>query len=660
MCHDRSLMESSRSWLTVLPAATVVLLASSLALTHFPYIMVDDAAISFRYVERLVDGKGLTYNDHERVHGFSNPLYCFLLAGLHGCGVKVESAARLIGFACYLVAVALTFALGCRLVNGWAGLVAGLGLVSHAFFRFQALGGMESILTVSLGLAAVLAVDTRRTRLAALLLGLAILSKLDAGLLALAIGVAWMMTRRSFPKVLVLGSLATVAPWFLFSRIYYGAWLPNSLLVKLLVHSSSELDRWWAFRFMSQSNGLLLWVPIMVLAILTRRLARHQKLTVCTLLVWLLLQLTALALIDLGDPYPWYLTGLVPPLLILAGAGAALPFELLKQKRWYAVAAAASPAILLAVALAPKALYSLDGARNNRLRQYEAVQADRRLAGIFIDQYAGPDEVVASPFGWVAYECRRPFNDTSGLNSRTLLDRPAYVVSPRQADGSGPTPEGYLPVAVFDLAADLTPGSKWFDVFARPDSLIARQGPRLLKLRLTGLARPKPNRAGYGLDRVRVETERIIAPPPSSMVFAIAHSWQQPLHLVVTPRVMPASLDVVTFKVKVNDQVEWQEDRKPGEPARPVILPVAPGEEGLRLTLITESGEPIDHQDSGRICWESPKLVVGNPALPLTRLGSSLLSDQWCRYNPCPLEPADDSATTEVAQGDQKGHPQDP
>jgi hypothetical protein len=646
MRRDRSLMERGRSWVPVVTlAATVVLLAVWLAMTHFPYIMVDDAAISFRYVERLVDGKGLTYNDHERVQGFSNPLYCALLAGLHGCGVKVESAARLLGLVFYLVAVALTFALACRLVNRWAGLVAGLGLASHAFFRFQALGGMESILTISLGLAAMLAVDTRRERLAAVLLGLAIFSKLDAGLLALAIGAGWIMTKRSFPKVLVLGSLATVAPWFVFSRIYYGAWLPNSLVVKLLVHSSSEPDRWWAFRFISQNNGLLLWLPIMVLVILTRRLARHRQLTVCTLLLWLLLQLTALTLIDLGDPYPWYLTGLVPPLLILASAGAALPFEMLKDKRWYVVTAAASLAILLAVALAPKALYSLSGARNNRIRHYEALQADRRLAGIFIDQFAGPDEVVASPFGWVAYECRRPFNDSSGLNSRTMLDRPAYMVRHGHADsgGTGPpsTPDGYLPVATFDLAADMTPGRKWFTVFAHPESLIARQGPRLLKL------------------RVGLEARQIFAPPPSDTVFDIDQSWQEPLHLVVTPRVRSTGMEVVTFRVLVNDEVVWQEDRLSGEPAQPVILPVSPGKDGLRLTLVTESGGPSGNRDNRRVYWENPKLVVGNPELAVARLGDELLRGLWCRYNPCP-QSENESALAEVTEGDQEGHPQDP
>ena len=39
----------------------------------------DDAYISFRYVARWVAGQGLTFNPGERIEGFSNPLWIFLL-----------------------------------------------------------------------------------------------------------------------------------------------------------------------------------------------------------------------------------------------------------------------------------------------------------------------------------------------------------------------------------------------------------------------------------------------------------------------------------------------------------------------------------------------------------------------------------------------------
>ncbi len=40
----------------------------------------DDSYITFRYVERFLEGKGITFNDGEKVEGFSHPLWFFLLS----------------------------------------------------------------------------------------------------------------------------------------------------------------------------------------------------------------------------------------------------------------------------------------------------------------------------------------------------------------------------------------------------------------------------------------------------------------------------------------------------------------------------------------------------------------------------------------------------
>ena len=62
----------------------------------------DDAFISLRYAERLLHGHGLTWNDGERVEGYSNLLWTLLCAGLGGLGCDLTFAARGIGIACTL------------------------------------------------------------------------------------------------------------------------------------------------------------------------------------------------------------------------------------------------------------------------------------------------------------------------------------------------------------------------------------------------------------------------------------------------------------------------------------------------------------------------------------------------------------------------------
>ena len=46
----------------------------------FWYYSIDDSYISLHYAGRLIDGLGLTYIDGERVEGFSNPSWVFILA----------------------------------------------------------------------------------------------------------------------------------------------------------------------------------------------------------------------------------------------------------------------------------------------------------------------------------------------------------------------------------------------------------------------------------------------------------------------------------------------------------------------------------------------------------------------------------------------------
>lgn len=58
----------------------------------------DDAFISFRYVERLASNQGLTFNPGEKVEGFSNPLWIFILAGFFKItSINIITLSKIIG-----------------------------------------------------------------------------------------------------------------------------------------------------------------------------------------------------------------------------------------------------------------------------------------------------------------------------------------------------------------------------------------------------------------------------------------------------------------------------------------------------------------------------------------------------------------------------------
>ncbi len=103
----------------------VILFAMTLGILSRPPIMVDDAATTIHYVERIVSGSGFTYNDHEHVLGFCNTLYLLLIALMHRLGIGIEDAAFVLGLFSYVGSTLLSYCLTSKLTNRWFGLING-------------------------------------------------------------------------------------------------------------------------------------------------------------------------------------------------------------------------------------------------------------------------------------------------------------------------------------------------------------------------------------------------------------------------------------------------------------------------------------------------------------------------------------------------------
>jgi len=101
--------ESLRGAARCVPGVVAFALAAAVLLVHarayLPFF-ADDGFISLRYAQRLLEGRGLTWNDGERVEGYSNLLWVLGCAGLGALGVDLVSAARWLGQASALAALA--------------------------------------------------------------------------------------------------------------------------------------------------------------------------------------------------------------------------------------------------------------------------------------------------------------------------------------------------------------------------------------------------------------------------------------------------------------------------------------------------------------------------------------------------------------------------
>src|SRR5258705_3551669 len=150
-----------------------------------PGILVDDAAITFRYAERLAAGLGVTYNDHERVLRASNRLYVLLLSIGPRVGLDVELLARILGGVLFTACALIGALVVARISTRPFGIAAGILLASQPFFRDQMLSGMETGLAVTLGLLVILSLLDQRHYRAAAFMGLALWTNLHAAMLSL-------------------------------------------------------------------------------------------------------------------------------------------------------------------------------------------------------------------------------------------------------------------------------------------------------------------------------------------------------------------------------------------------------------------------------------------------------------------------------------------
>jgi arabinofuranosyltransferase len=254
-----------------------VLLFLAQAAWHWRFT-VDDAYISFRYARNWVEGKGVVFNEGERVEGYTSFLWVALIAGALGLGCDPEKAAKILGTLAGVGVVLLGPLAMARLskVQGRACLLGALALAAWPSLAYWAVGGLETNLFALLltgGLLVWLGADTAsRGGAAGVLMGLATLTRPEAPLFWAASGALRMAregTKARRTVAAYAGSwAAVVVPWLVWRLAYYGQLLPLSFYVKS--------GGWWPpFRvgaliylelFLSSHWGLVFWglLPLIV------------------------------------------------------------------------------------------------------------------------------------------------------------------------------------------------------------------------------------------------------------------------------------------------------------------------------------------------------------------------------------------------------------
>jgi len=207
----------------------------------------DDAYISFTYARNLAEGKGLVFNDGERVEGYTNFLWTLVMAIPHRLGIDVVAVAVLLGSVAAAALFAVIYLLSVRLhptAPPFLHALAPLLLAANGGLAFWTWSGMETLpfaLLITLGACQYsheLTAGKPNFRVG-LIFGLAALTRPEGILYFGLTGLhrlVGQMRRRTFAigafAAWTLPFLILVIPHFLFRYAYYGYLLPNTFYAK--------------------------------------------------------------------------------------------------------------------------------------------------------------------------------------------------------------------------------------------------------------------------------------------------------------------------------------------------------------------------------------------------------------------------------------------
>lgn len=231
--------------------AALACLSLVVRVTIGPHI-TDDAYITFRYARNIVEGAGFVYNPGEHVLGTTTPLYTLVLSLF--AFILSPAAIPWIAVALNALSDAISAILVFKLIKQFAesDVVAWASAISFALAPLSvtaAVWGMETSFYTMLLLLTYHFWMKGATHGAALVSGLTLLTRPDAAILVLLIFGSMLIVREKIPFTELGLFLVLVAPWLIFSWLYFGSPVPNSFIAKAAKWSIAqpETSAWVVF-----------------------------------------------------------------------------------------------------------------------------------------------------------------------------------------------------------------------------------------------------------------------------------------------------------------------------------------------------------------------------------------------------------------------------
>lgn len=422
-----------KDWLEFALLATIAVAAIAHGRTYAS-ATIDDAFITFRHSWNLLHGDGLTCNVGERIEGTSSSLFAVLMAVPIALGAEPYATAGLFGSVAFAACSVAAYSAVRASIRDESSRALSLGaaalVAASSQLAFHSQTGMETLIYASL-VAIALAQQLRESSEArpsgawATVFGVAALLRPEGFLFFfVAFAIGWVGRGRT-PDALAaakreLKRFALVfGPWLAFRLVYFGAWLPNSVVAKgghtaWLLHGDART----LLRRLAESPGAALlsgYVRAHALASLllvgTLLLKRTRQAGITALAF--ALGCGALALWSGGDwmPYDRLLTPSIAPLAVAAMLGLRGLFFHAEQRTRFGH--------LPSYALTGLGLWLMLSSAQSRLdiESVRFVDLERvREMGKRLAPFARPDDLVATEIaGILPYYWGTPTLDMLGL-----------------------------------------------------------------------------------------------------------------------------------------------------------------------------------------------------------------------------------------------------
>ena len=400
--------------------------------------MIDDAYITARYAQNLIDEGALVYNAGHRVLGVTCPLYALWISLL-----LIVTPARLIGYTIGLSNVVMFAASALVLSRLTVEIGSRVSLLIITLFAFHlrfvdnSISGMETSLFVLGTIGAVLLLREKRFTWLSLLLGSLVLVRPEGVVLIASVLAVVIALRLRLRIIDLLPGTAIILMWTVWSWLYYGSPIPHSVLSKCgwvapfsnqsvfgrIATLFSTLSLLEAPERVTYSHFIGAMIPILTVASISLFLVGVRDLwrrrSVLLVFPALFIAYLGFYLIAKGRPdFSWY--GVPSGLAYLVTCVIGLAWVVRRwagadaRRRCFAVAL---PAVVVGLFTVGCMIWT-----HTRLPYFHTMRSSYECAGEYVHLNCAPDaRVLVDELGMIGWSAHRFTDDLAGLVSPEIF-----------------------------------------------------------------------------------------------------------------------------------------------------------------------------------------------------------------------------------------------